>query len=138
MPITHKVIVLTSVLLFSCNQNNSQAKFYKAISENKLDSATLKINYQENSFFGDYIIHYANNTKDSGNITGKIYGDTLKGKYRYIGRNGLHKIKPIVLLKDNNNLKLGDGTISTYMDIPFYANGSIQFKDSLFLFKEVN
>lgn len=128
--------LLTFLLLFfgSCDKIENNSKFYKAISHNKEDTAYLKIDFTEKQFTGKYLVLYKDSTKDLGNLSGELVGDTLKGKFNYISRRNSKFIKPIAFLKSNENLKLGTGGVSTYMSIPFYTDGTIVFHDSLFQF----
>ncbi len=75
--------------------------------------------------------------KDSGTVRGKYIGDTLIGDFVYKSYGGGIKREPFVLLKDKEKLKLGSGLISTYMTIPFYVKGTLEFKDSDFLFEPI-
>jgi hypothetical protein len=40
-------------------------------------------------------------------------------------------------LESNQKLKEGTGLISTYMTIPFYVKGTLEFKESNFLFEPI-
>lgn len=126
--------VLTLILFISCNKEQSEEKFFKAISLNNKDTAYLKLSEIDNQFNGKYLVIYSDKTFDLGTISGEIIGDTLKGKNKYFSRRKSKFTKPIVFLKDNNQMKLGTGMVSYYFQIPFYANGTIQFPDSLFQF----
>ena len=126
--------VLTLILFISCNKEQSEEKFFKAISLNNKDTAYLKLSEIDNQFNGKYLVIYSDKTSDLGNISGEIIGDTLKGRNKYVSRRKSKFTKPFTLLKDNNKMKLGTGMVSYYSQIPFYANGTIQFPDSLFQF----
>ncbi|RRJ89341.1 hypothetical protein EG240_11935 [Paenimyroides tangerinum] len=126
--------VLTLILFISCNKEQSEEKFFKAISFNNKDTAYLKLSEIDNQFNGKYLVIYSDKTSDLGNISGEIIGDTLKGRNKYVSRRKSEFIKPIAFLKENENLKQGTGMVSYYFQIPFYANGTIQFPDSLFQF----
>lgn len=126
--------IFAFILFISCNKAQTEEKFYKSISSNNKDTAYIKLSEIDNQFIGKYLVIYSDKTFDLGNISGEIIGDTLKGRNKYISRRNSKFTKPFVLLKENNNLKLGTGMISYYSQIPFYANGTIQFPDSLFKF----
>ena len=126
-------LIIVFVFL-NCSKKISEPKYYQAILEKK-DTAYLKLYLSEESFYGTYTVLYFDKTKDSGEVTGTYFGDTLKGKYRFISKNNIKEIEPIVFLKDKENLRLGVGKISSYMSIPFYKDGTLVFNDSLFLFK---
>lgn len=130
--------LLTFIFFISCNKKEAEIKYFKAISNDKKDTAYLKLSEIEGQFLGKYLIIYADKSYDLGHITGEIIGDTLKGRNKYISRRKTKFTKPFVLLKDKNQMKLGTGMVSYYSQIPFYANGTIQFPDSLFQFIQVD
>lgn len=126
--------LLTFIFFISCNKKEAEIKYFKAISNDIKDTAYIKLSEIDNQFNGKYLVIYSDKTFDLGNISGEIIGDTLKGKNKYISRRNSEFIKPIAFLKENENLKQGTGMVSYYFQIPFYANGTIQFPDSLFQF----
>lgn len=137
--IVKKLFFMVAVifLLHSCNkrENKTFKKFYKA---SKGDStAFLSLVFTENTFHGEYEIRYGLLGKDSGAVRGKRIGDTLRGDFCYRSYGGDIKRAPFVLLKSNEKLKQGTGLISTYMTIPFYMKGTLEFKDSNFLFEPI-
>src|SRR5690606_14151145 len=119
-----------------CTTNPSQKVYYKA-TQNKT-VALLSLTIYNNHFYGQYEVRYGTTGKDSGEVRGIILGDTLKGKYDYISYGGSKKWDPFVVLKQNGNLKLGSGAITSYMNIPYYIPESLVFKDSSFLFKPMS
>jgi len=121
-------------IICSCSKRNEEEKYYRAVSFDIKDTAYIKLSEIDNQFNGKYLVIYSDKTFDLGNISGEIIGDTLKGKNKYISRRNSEFIKPIAFLKENENLKQGTGMVSYYFQIPFYANGTIQFPDSLFQF----
>ncbi|WP_177764596.1 hypothetical protein [Flavobacterium sp. I3-2] len=130
--------ILFLFLLCSCNNQNEEEKYYRAVSFDKKDTAYLKLSEFDNQFYGKHLIRYADKTYDLGDVSGEIIGDTLKGRFKYISRRNSKFTKPFAVLKTKNGLKLGNGMVSYYAQIPFYANGSIQFPDSLFYFTPIN
>ncbi|QKJ63534.1 hypothetical protein [Flavobacterium sp. M31R6] len=130
-------VVAVIFLLHSCNkrENSSIKKFYKA---SKGDStAYLSLVFTKNTFYGEYEIQYGLLGKDSGAVRGNRIGDTLRGDFCYRSYGGDIKRVPFVLLEKNQKLKQGTGIISTYMTIPFYVKGTLEFKESNFLFKPI-
>lgn len=130
-------VVAVIFLLHSCNkrENSSIKKFYKA---SKGDStAYLSLVFTKNTFYGEYEIQYGLLGKDSGAVRGNRIGDTLRGDFCYRSYGGDIKRAPFVLLERNQKLKMGTGLISTYMTIPFYVKGTLEFKESNFLFKPI-
>lgn len=130
-------MVIVVFLVHGCNkrENKTFKKIYKA---SKGDSiAFLSMVFTENTFYGEYEIRYGLLGKDSGAVRGNRIGDTLRGDFCYRSYGGDIKRAPFVLLENNQNLKLGTGLISTYMTIPFYVKGTLEFKDSNFLFKPI-
>jgi hypothetical protein len=124
------------VVLISCGPKY-ETKYFKAISENKLDTALLTLHISDAGFYEDYQIRYDDKSTDDGTVTGNISGDTLLGKYKYLSKDNVRSIAPIVFLKQDEILKLGTGTAGTYMGFHVYARGSIVFKDSLFQFQPI-
>ncbi len=122
--------------LYACTSNTQKKVFYKA-SKNK-EVALLAITILDNSFYGQYEVRYGLSGKDSGEVRGQLYGDTLKGKYNYISYAGNKKWEPFVVLKEGENLKLGTGAATTYMNMPYYIPATLKFKDSSFLFKPIS
>jgi hypothetical protein len=125
-------------LLHSCNKksNGSIRKFYKASKGD--ETAFLSLVFADNTFYGKYEIRYGQLGKDSGAVRGNRNGDTLRGDFCYKSYGGDIKREPFVLLESDQNLKLGTGLVSTYMTIPFYVKGTLEFKDSNFLFKPID
>jgi hypothetical protein len=130
-------VVVVIFLLHSCNkrENSSIRKFYKASKDD--ETAFLSLVFTKNTFYGEYEIRYGLLGKDSGAVRGNRYGDTLRGDFCYRSYGGDIKRAPFVLLETNEKLKLGTGLISTYMTIPFYMKGTLEFKDSSFLFEPI-
>ena len=134
-----KIAVLFIIMfsIISCKTDKSEQKlFYKAV--NGEDIALLSLTVGENYFFGQYEVRYGGSSKDIGEVRGDIFGDTLKGKFKYLSYGGSYKIAPFVLLKHNEILKLGSGSISTYMNIPFYIPETLEFKDADFQFRKID
>jgi hypothetical protein len=131
-------LVIVAVFVLSCNkkENGSIRKFYKATKGE--DTAYLSLLYTKYYFTGEYEIRYGNLGKDSGSVRGKFIGDTLKGDFCYRSYGGGIKRAPFVLLRNKEKLKLGSGLVSTYMTIPFYVKGTLEFKDSDFLFEQID
>ena len=137
--IVKKLFFIATVifLLHSCNkkENKTFKKFYKA---SKGDStAFLSLVFTKNTFYGEYEIQYGLLGKDSGAVRGNRHGDTLRGDFCYRSYGGDIKRAPFVVLESNEKLKLGSGLVSTYMTIPFYMKGTLEFKDSNFLFEPI-
>ncbi|WP_281638194.1 hypothetical protein [Flavobacterium marginilacus] len=130
------VLFIITFLIISCKKDKSEHVFYKAVNGENIGLLSLTIG--ENYFFGQYELRYGRLGKDIGEVRGTIFGDTLKGKFRYLSYGGGNKIAPFVLLKHNKGLKLGSGTISTFMNIPFYIPETLEFKDTDFQFYRID
>lgn len=130
-------VVAVILLLLSCNkrENTSIRKFYKASQGD--ETAFLSLVFTKNTFYGEYEIRYGLLGKDSGAVRGNRIGDTLRGDFCYRSYGGDIKRVPFVLLERNGKLKQGTGLISTYMTIPFYMKGTLEFKESNFLFEQI-
>ncbi len=126
-------------LLISC-RHDYETRYYRAISDDKRDTALLKVVISESAgfFYGDYQIRYNGVEKDDGTIRGQIFGDTLIGKFNYLSRENVKKAAPIAFLTNENSLKLGKGTAGTYLGLNVYKYGTITFDDSLFQFQPID
>jgi len=130
-----------AVAICSCSDNSveqSNAKtLYRAISKN--DTATFKINLTDKEFFGQLEINYHGLYKDSGDATGIVKGDELRGTYRFqhYGVEAWHKA-PIALLKKDGKLIMGEGAMEIYMNIHYFKkNIPINYKDPKFVFEKM-
>lgn len=117
-------------------EKNSTKNLYKAI--NKADTATLHIKLTDQEFYGQYEINYRGAYKDSGDVTGVVKGDTLKGTYRFqhYGMDKWHSI-PIALLKKDGKLIMGEGMTEIYMNMRYFKKGRpISYDNPKFVFKK--
>lgn len=134
------IVSLVFTFLISCNSKEEKDKYnhvvYRAV-HNK-DTAIIAINISDKRFYGRYEIAYYKIGKDSGDVRGDIKGDTLRGDFHYISNGGGWKRIPIALLKKENKLLLGNGVMGTYMNLPCFLPGTLNYKDPKFVFKEVN
>lgn len=126
-------------LINSCAGESPANLTYRAI--NGKDTAELKLNLDENKFYGTYKINYSGDMLDSGHVRGDIKGDTLIGYLRYKPFGMAHfKRKPIALLKgDEGALIQGKGHVAVYMNIPyFWEKTPIKYDDPEFIFKPIH
>lgn len=131
-----------AVALCSCSNDNtveqSNAKtVYRAISKD--DTATFKINLTDKEFFGQLEINYHGLYKDSGDVTGIVKGDELRGTYRFqhYGIEAWHKM-PIALLKKDGKLIMGEGSMEIYMNIHYFKkNIPINYTNPKFVFEKM-
>lgn len=121
----------------SSEANQPLTKHYVAIS--KRDTGMLKLSRYKDNFFGQYILKHGKGNSDSGEIRGKIIGDTLIGDYFYFPASGTKKKRvPFTLLTSGNTLKLGKGAISRFLDIPYYSPETpIDYEEDAFIFHEI-
>ena len=137
---TFLFIFIVFSFLISCNSKENKDKYnyvvYQAVNNNK-DTATLAIKISDKRFYGRYERSYYRNGKDSGDVRGDIKGDTLRGDFHYISNGGGWKRLPIALLKKENKLFLGNGVVGTYMNLPCFLPGTLNYEDSKFVFKEI-
>lgn len=104
------------------------------------DTATLNIVLTAKEFYGQLEINYRGAFKDSGNVTGIVTGDTLKGTYRFqhYGMEKWHNI-PIALLKNDGRLIMGEGPTEIYMNMRYFIkNRPISYKNPKFIFNRDN
>lgn len=125
--------------LAACNNykgdQNSTKILYQGI--NNLDTAILKVKLiDDKTFYGQLEINYHGAYKDSGNVTGIIKGDTLKGSYHFQHyRIETWRRIPIALLKKDDKLIMGMGSMEIYMNITYFKkNTPINYKNPLFIF----
>ncbi|WEK17757.1 MAG: hypothetical protein P0Y49_13215 [Candidatus Pedobacter colombiensis] len=128
-------------ILSGCDNNaadsNAAKTLYRSI--NKDDTATLKIKLTDKEFYGQFEINYHGAYKDSGDVTGAVKGDTLKGTYRFqhYGIETWH-ITPIALLKKDGKLIMGEGALEIYMNMPYFKkNVPINYQNPRFVFEKV-
>jgi len=133
------IVSLLFVFLISCNSKEQKDKYnhliYRAV--NNKDTATLDINISDKRFYGRYEISYYKIGKDSGDVRGDIKGNTLTGDFHYISNGGSWKRVPLALLKKENKLLLGNGVIGSFMNLPCFIQGTLNFNDPKFVFEEV-
>lgn len=130
-------LILLVFLMVSCKKDQVQQEYYyKAISGENV--GLLKFTVVEKRFFGHYEVYYGKSGKDVGKIDGSIYGDTLKGKFKYLSFGGSNKIAPFLLLKRGKVLKLGTGAMTSYMNIPYFVPETVEFNDNEFQFYQID
>ncbi|MTH16734.1 hypothetical protein [Flavobacterium sp. LC2016-01] len=131
------LVIMISVI--SCNskenKNDYQKIVYRAV--NQKDTAILTIKINDKRFYGRYEILYHQLGKDSGDVRGDIKGNTLTGDFHYISNGGSWKRIPIALLKKDKKLILGNGVVGTYMNLPCFIQGTLNYKEPKFVFEEV-
>lgn len=113
-----------------------ETKYYRAIA--KRDTALLKLSRYEDTFHGQYMVKHGFGDIDSGEIRGKITGDTLIGDYFYMPASGSKQKRiPFALLMEGDKLKLGKGAIASFLAIPYYAPDiPIDYEVQGFIFHE--
>ncbi len=92
---------------------------YKAIYEK--DTIDLKLNTLKNGkLTGDMVMNVAPSTVRKGEIAGEFHGDTLFVDYTFKVNDDVKTFKnPMALLKRNNQLILGNGTMQTTMGVTY-------------------
>lgn len=129
----HLLLVTVLFLLAGCNPEASkQQKFFTATDSKR--TSLLVLSMKDNQFYGQYKVRYAESIIDSGEVRGVVIGDTLKERFTYISYGGSKEVKPFLLLKRGDTLKLGSGNVYTYLKIPYYTQESIRFKEEDFQF----
>jgi hypothetical protein len=132
--------ILLLSILYGCNKEKKfkeKKSFYRAV--NGKDTAFLSISLTQTHFTGMYEIRYGTLGKDSGDIRGKISGDTLIGLYNYKTYGGNNNIVPIALLRRGNKIMWGKGLAMSYMNIHYFSHDApIDYDNSEFVFEEIN
>ncbi|MBB5636807.1 hypothetical protein HDE68_002720 [Pedobacter cryoconitis] len=122
-----------------CNNASDEIKIpYQAVA--KSDTASLKIILKKKEFYGQLEVNYSGLYKDSGDVSGIVKGDTLKGSFYYqrYGKGPKRRI-PIALLKKDHQLVMGIGEMEVYMNITFFKKGvPIDYQHSKFVFQRLH
>jgi len=131
------ILILASIV--SCNSKEEKNEYkqvlYRAV--NNKDTAILAININDKRFYGRYEISYYQTGKDSGDVRGDIKENTLTGDFHFISNGGSWKRIPLALLKKENKLVLGNGVVGTYMNLPCFIQGTLNYDNPKFVFEEV-
>lgn len=135
------LLLLGTIFILSGCENketdrNATKTLYQAT--NQGDTATLKIKLTDKEFYGQYEINYHGAYKDSGDVTGIVKGNTLRGTYRF-QHYGIEKwhSTPIALLKKDGKLILGEGSLEIYMNMAYFKkNTPINYKNPKFVFEK--
>ncbi len=131
--------ILSVLLLSSCEEQRQDTEALTYIAQSKRDSARLDLNLFESRFHGKLWFYRPGGEVDSGDIRGNIQKDTLIGDYYYTPFGwGQKKRRPLVLLKKGSQYILGTGTEQVYMGIPHFIPSTINFRDSKFIFAEID
>jgi len=124
-------------IAIGCNNASDEIKLpYRAVAKN--DTANLKIILKQKEFYGQLEINYNGLYKDSGDVSGIVKGDTLKGTFYYqrYGKGTKRRI-PIALLKRDHKLVMGVGEMEVYMNITFFKKGiPIDYQKAKFVFQD--
>ena len=128
-------LLLTCIAFQSCKNEEKQkeaeaakaeaekivsSECYKAIYEN--DTIDLKLNTLKNGkLAGDMIMKVAPSTVRKGEVAGEFHGDTLFIDYTFTDEATKNKTfkNPMALLKKDNQLILGNGTMQTTMGVTY-------------------
>lgn len=136
----HLTLGLT-IAICGCNSSasvdrNDVKTLYSGV--NKSDTARLHIKLTDKEFYGQLEINYRGAFKDSGDVSGIVKGDTLRGTYRYqhYGIEKWHSM-PISLLKRDNRLLMGEGAMEIYMGMYYFKkNRPIDYEKPKFVFEK--
>jgi hypothetical protein len=137
--LTFLALIITT---YGCESRSKADKsdiktLYSAV--NKTDTARFNIKLTDKEFYGQLEINYRGLYKDSGDVTGIVKGDTLKGTFRFqhYGIENWHTI-PIALLKKDNKLIMGEGAMEIYMGIYYFKkNMTIDYQAPKFIFQKL-
>lgn len=132
-------LFLMLALMVSCN-SKEEKKIYKQVlyrAVNDKDTATLALNISDKRFYGRYEISYHKIGKDSGDVRGDIKENTLTGDFHFISNGGSWKRIPLAFLKKENKLVQGNGVVGTYMNLPCFIQGTLNYNNPKFVFEEV-
>lgn len=125
------------LIAISCQKEQANKfTFYQAVKGK--DTALLRLSQFDNKFYGQLEIRYGGVGKDSGEVRGVKIQDTLKGKFDYRSYGGSKKWIPFVLLHQGNAFKMGSGVAATFMNMPLFLPGTLQFDESDFQFEPIS
>lgn len=115
------------LILIGCNSTiEENEKHYIHIDGS--DTSRLRLVRYENRFYGEYVYTKGGVAPVIGKINGDIKGDTLIGDNLYTPYRWKEKKRvPIVLLKDGDNYREGNGQMLELMGILTYIENTIQF-----------
>lgn len=133
----HLLPITVLFLLVGCKSDKAKQQMFFTATDSKRTSL-LVLSVKNNQFYGQYKVEHAESIIDSGEVRGVVSGDTLKGRFTYRSYGGSQEVKPFLLLKRGDTLKLGSGIAYTYLKIPYYIHNSIQFKKDDFQFLPID
>ena len=147
-------LVITCIGFQSCKNDEKQKEIetakaegekvvntqcYKAIYEK--DTIDLKVNTLKNGkISGDMVMKVANAPERTGEVAGEFKGDTLFVDYTFTdSKNKNTNFKnPMALLKRDNQLILGNGTMQTTMGVTYLVKDKpIDFENVKYKFSTV-
>lgn len=148
-------IFISVTILFSCNDNSaSQEKSTEKQHElkepsadtnsitcyglnNGKDTVLMKIKIDEGQVSGDLMYHYFEKDKNTGTLKGKMIGDTLLGTYTFMSE-GKESVRPVVFLKNGNEMIEGYGKLDSTTGEPDLADRSAIKFDNKFILKQTD
>ena len=148
-------IFISVTILFSCNDNS--ASLEKSTEEqhelkepsadtnsitcyglnNGKDTVLMKIKIDEGQVSGDLMYHYFEKDKNTGTLKGKMIGDTLLGTYTFMSE-GKESVRPVVFLKNGNEMIEGYGKLDSTTGEPDLADRSAIKFDNKFILKQTD
>ena len=138
-----RCLLIISALLsvfFGCTQPNevdNSAVKTSYIAVNGADTAWLDLVVKGTTFKGKCAINFSDKYTDSGDVRGQVSGDTLLGDFHYLHYGLQWKRIAIAFLKKDNQLIMGEGIQSEYLNIPFFkADQPIRYDSVKFVFEK--
>jgi len=137
----NKLFYLFLVLTLSSCANPDVPQAGKKITYHavdKTDTASLRLIFSDKAFEGQLEINHRGLYKDSGDVNGVLKGDTLKGTFHYqsFGVEKWYRI-PIALLKKDQHLIMGVGSMEIYMNMTFFSKRvPIDYQHPKFIFEK--
>ncbi|WP_316833045.1 hypothetical protein [Pedobacter aquatilis] len=121
------LLFFISFSLTACSEKAkdlNHAEVHKYIGLRKADTTKLSIRIAGDDFYGTMEVIYAVGMKDSGDVKGKLYGDTIfMGDYYHM-HDGQEKWRrdPLRLVKRKGKLIRGEGLVGYFANIPFFVS----------------
>ncbi|MEO6844003.1 MAG: hypothetical protein ABI184_02455, partial [Ginsengibacter sp.] len=104
---------------------------------NGKDTVLMKIKIDEGQVSGDLMYHYFEKDKNTGTLKGKMIGDTLLGTYTFMSE-GKESVRPVVFLKNGNEMIEGYGKLDSTTGEPDLADRSAIKFDNKFILKQTD
>jgi len=131
------------LLLFCCCSRPNEVKVPESSSASYIaidgsDTARLDLRIKGTTFKGRCAISYGDRYVDSGEVKGLVRGDSLLGDFHYHHYGLEWKRIAFALLKDGDQLAMGEGGQGEYFNIPYFKPEELRFDSVRFVFRKID